>query len=667
MELSLIRFNVKILCSCITFFISVQQLSADNKAYNLQMVGAEFSEVLKFADAKMWDKATKKVDVLNSSVAFDILQWLKLRAGTNDFSEYEAFLLLNDDWPGMGLLRTQGEKAINSLVKSNRIVNYFSHNKPLTANGSLKFAEALLLSQEPKKAYAVIQRSWVEHSYSLEELRQADELFGSFLEQYNVRRIDNLLWLGKVKQAEAMLERVPKDVRLLSNARIALRNHSVGVDKLVSKVPQHLKADPGLVFDRFSYRKDKNLHQGAEQILLDVSHDTEALGKPSFWINGRAVYARRALFQGQPDKAYKIAAHHFIDLSDRNVGKDAAELEWLAGFIAFQFFQDYERALKHFKKVFEVVVNPINLSKASYWIGRSHEKLLEKEEKLLAYSIGAKYQTTFYGQLSAERGDLPADQALVSDSRRHEWEGSEFMQDGSVQAAILLYYSGRSILADRFFNHASESLSLRDRLKLSQLVHDLGLKASQVSIAKTAGKEGMLCFDFSFPTAGKSLLIDNELQPLVTAVIRQESSFFTYTKSSAGALGLMQVMPRTASSMAKKLGLGFSEEKLLRDPKYNVKIGTHFLKTLLQKFDGSKVLSIAAYNAGPSRVREWIKQLGDPRSKDVDPLIWIELIPFMETRNYVKRVLEADWVYRGKKIGKPAQLNVGRRNFGHKF
>ena len=129
----------------------------------------------------------------------------------------------------------------------------------------------------------------------------------------------------------------------------------------------------------------------------------------------------------------------------------------------------------------------------------------------------------------------------------------------------------------------------------------------------------------------------------------------------------MQVMPRTGLSMAKKLGLSFNSERLMLDENYNIKIGTHFLETLLRKFDGSKVLATAAYNAGPSRVQDWINQFGDPRERGVDPLVWIELIPFLETRNYVKRVMEADWVYRGKLNGIPAKLNIGRQVFGHRF
>ena len=346
---------------------------------------------------------------------------------------------------------------------------------------------------------------------------------------------------------------------------------------------------------------------------------------------------------------------------------ELADLEWLAGFIAFEFLNDYKKAAIHFQNFSMFVVNPINQAKASYWIGRSFEKLGQISKMKNAFASGAAFQTTFYGQLSAERANLPAEINLIIENHQYNWEEEDFMTKSTVKAAILLYFSGRSVLADRFFNHASERLSRHERLALSQLVKDLGLKSSGLSIAKTAGMSGIYCPDFLFPVLSENLSFDQKLKPLITAMIRQESGFFSHTKSSAGAMGLMQVMPRTAEFVAKKLNLKFSKEKLLTDKQYNIDIGTFFLKRLLKKFDGSKILAIASYNAGPNRVAGWIRTFGDPRSEGVDPLVWIELIPFSETRNYVKRVLEADWIYKGKFSGKPANLDRARRNFGHKF
>ena len=667
MECNLRATLIQLIIFPIFLAIYVTFAVAETQSSRLKEIGDVFSEVLKYTDAKMWSKATEKVDTLNNSVAFDILQWLKLRDGIKDFSNYESFLLLNNDWPGIDLLRLKGELAIDAYIEPSRIRKYFHSHKPLTAIGSLRFAEALLRIQDVKKAQEVIKRSWLEHSFSAEEIKLALKLFGPFLNPYNGLRTDNLLWLGNFKNAELMLPFLPKSSAMLAATRIALQKKSFGVDELINNLPLKFKDNAGLMFDRFSYRRQKKLYKGAEQLLVNYSVSKGALGKPYIWAKGRKEYARRTLFRGEHNLAYKIASNHFIDFSEYKLVNELADLEWLAGFIAFEFLGEYEKSLSHFQNFSMSVVNPINQAKANYWIGRSLEKMGANKKMKSAFDRGASFQTTFYGQLSAERANLPAKIDVVTNTRQYNWEDKKFMADSTIKAAILLYFSGRSVLADRFFNHASENLSRSERLALSQLVHDLGLKSSGLSIAKTAGVSGMYCPDFLFPALPKHLVFDQELKALVTAIIRQESGFFTYTKSSAGAMGLMQVMPRTAESVAKKIGLLFSKKKLLTDKQYNINIGSSFLKILLKKFDGSKILAIASYNAGPSRVAEWIRTFGDPRSQGVDPLVWIELIPFSETRNYVKRVMEADWVYRGKFSGKPAALNIARKNFGHIF
>ena len=667
MECNLRGVFVKVTICLITLAAYSLCASAETESSRLKEISEEFSEVLKYTDAKMWSKATEKVDKLNNSVAFDVLQWLKLRDGNNDFSNYESFLLLNDDWPGIDLLRSKGELAIDSSTAPSRILKYFLFREPLTAAGSLRFAEALLFIQDVKKAEQVIKKSWLQHSFSIEEMRKALKLFGPFLSAYNINRTDNLLWLRRFKDAELMIPLLSKGDAMLATTRIALQKNSFGVDKRIKELPPEYKNNAGLIFDRFSFRKQKKLHESAQDLLVNHSISKDKLGKPHIWAKGRKEYARRALLIGEYNLAYKIASNHFINFSEYELVNELANLEWLSGFIAFEFLNEFDKALTHFQNFSMFVINPINQAKASYWIGRSYEELGLSIKMKNAFEEGAKYQTTFYGQLSAERANRPAEINLTIENQKYYWSEEDFLSKSTIKAAILLYFSGRSVLADRFFNHASESLSRSERLALSQLVSDLGLKSSGLSIAKTAGISGIYCPDFLFPILPKTLSTDQELRPLITAIIKQESGFFAYTKSSAGAMGLMQVMPRTAASVAKKLGRQFSKKKLLTDKQYNIDIGSSFLKMLLEKFDGSKILAVAAYNAGPYRVGEWTRLFGDPRLKGVDPLVWIELIPFSETRNYVKRVIEADWIYRGKLSGKPAALDLARRNFGHQF
>jgi soluble lytic murein transglycosylase len=141
---------------------------------------------------------------------------------------------------------------------------------------------------------------------------------------------------------------------------------------------------------------------------------------------------------------------------------------------------------------------------------------------------------------------------------------------------------------------------------------------------------------------------------LIYAVARQESSFNTTAVSAAGAVGLLQILPSTAREMARYVGVAFAEERLTADPVYNALLGGAYLGTLIDRYGGSYVLALAAFNAGPVRADGWIEVYGDPRSASVDAIDWIERIPFDETRNYVQRVLENLQVYRAL-LGDPAR------------
>jgi soluble lytic murein transglycosylase len=140
--------------------------------------------------------------------------------------------------------------------------------------------------------------------------------------------------------------------------------------------------------------------------------------------------------------------------------------------------------------------------------------------------------------------------------------------------------------------------------------------------------------------------------------MRQESAFATDVVSSAGARGLMQLMPATAKHVAGKIGIAFDQARLTTDGNYNITLGRAYLRELLDRYGGSYILAIAAYNAGPARVGEWLREYGDPRGYGVDTVDWIETIPFSETRNYVQRVLENLQIYRYRMHGTTVALTL---------
>ena len=132
---------------------------------------------------------------------------------------------------------------------------------------------------------------------------------------------------------------------------------------------------------------------------------------------------------------------------------------------------------------------------------------------------------------------------------------------------------------------------------------------------------------------------------IILAVIRQESEFDTMANSYAGARGMMQLMKYTAKVVAKQAKLPYSITNLNKDPVYNIKLGSYYLNSLLENYNGVYPFAIAAYNAGPKRVKTWRRVNGDPTKNQISYIDWVELIRFKETRNYVQRVMENMNVY----------------------
>ena len=198
---------------------------------------------------------------------------------------------------------------------------------------------------------------------------------------------------------------------------------------------------------------------------------------------------------------------------------------------------------------------------------------------------------------------------------------------------------------------AAQAKNTKDILMLSKILNDFNQVSFSIFVGKKAIYNNIYIPSLNFPVPNTELmnLINKNTEiplPVTLAITRQESAFDVKAKSRAGARGLMQLMPRTARITAKKNNYKYKRIYLTSRPAYNVRIGSFYFKEMLNKFNGSYVLALAAYNAGPSRVNRWLKTYGDPRKNEIDPVTWMELIPISETRNYVQRVIEGIYMYR---------------------
>ncbi len=660
----------KILFLCLFFFFQSNFLFSnyDNLHKDYQFDSLLLEESLKFADAKMWDKAFENIENISNPSAATLITWLKLRSGTGEFQEYSSFIEKFGDWPGLEFLSEVGEKKISSEVSDEEIISYFNFFKPKTGFGALRLAIALEKKGFVYNSEKLLRSSWEQYKYSDSDFKYIQKNYSYLLRDLNQKRVENLLWADDLISSKQMLPLFQGKYKSLIETRIAIKNKTSGLSKKINELPDRYKNDPGLSFDRFIFRKEKFLHDSAQQLLIEKSKNDNELGKPIEWAKKRAFYSRLAIKNGDYDKAYEISSNHKVkNMYHKNDFVQIAELEWLSGFISFNFFKEYDLALFHFRNFSSLVKNPISKSKGAYWIGRSYEKMNKLKDAKTFYKIGSRFQTSFYGQLAAERGLIEADKSIFKNIKIDIDENYYLFSDDRIKLATLLFFSKRSVLASRFFSHVSEELDPYKKLQLAKYAENLNFSGATLSIAKQALISDEILPNFQFPIIDEVDIVPIKNRPLVTAIIRSESEFFSSAISSSGAKGLMQIMPKTGKEIAAKNKFKFDEKKLTKDKKFNILLGNLYLEYLLKKFDGSKVLAIAAYNAGPKRVEKWISENGDPREKGIDPLNWIELISFNETRNYIMRVLEAEWVYDGKINDYVPKLVRGQKNFGHKF
>jgi soluble lytic murein transglycosylase len=230
--------------------------------------------------------------------------------------------------------------------------------------------------------------------------------------------------------------------------------------------------------------------------------------------------------------------------------------------------------------------------------------------------------------------------------------------DSVFEAARWLRAAGEPDLAERFLVHLAESLTPEEMESLADVALEWDRPHMALMIAKYAASQGVILPRAYFP------VVDLGVDPIpvppewALSIARRESEFNPSVMSSAGARGLMQLMPGTAEIVSRDLGLDYSVSRLITDPRYNARLGTAYLADLRERFGDNVILVAAGYNAGPGRPARWIELYGDPRSPNVDPVDWIEHIPFRETQNYVMRVMESVPIYRARLAGEPVPLKV---------
>jgi soluble lytic murein transglycosylase len=615
---------------------------------------------------------------IKDPAARDFALWYKYRnsPATGDGLAIERFRLAHPDWPAQDELREKAETALFLTEASPEDVKmFFSASAPQTGAG--KAALAGVYSKEGNEAEAreLVISAWRDHALNAQVEKKILDRYGSWLTvEHHRARIDRLLYPDEKGATEAAL-RVSKllsaDEQKKVAARIAVVKRGGNAGKLLDALPPNaVEADVGLRFNRIQWlrrTKDKERREQAWKMLLDAPSEPNVLLDLNNWWTERRINCRGALNDGQPKVAYEIAAEHGLVSGDGFI-----EAEFLAGWVALRFLNDPHTALRHFVSLRGAATSSKSIALGEYWLGRTALALGDSNAAKKHFRAAAKYPQYFYGQLGRQALDAkPAHLQITSTPLPTQADIQTFLSRDGVRAIGVARATGYDGALPQFYLALSRKLTNpAEVVLLVELAKITGDPQVALRSAKIAFNRDLPVGDYALPIGViptfKSLLSDRVDLALVHALSRQESEFNAAAKSPVGASGLMQLMPSTAKAVAKAYKVKFQASQLT-NPAYNTQLGEAHLRDLIDSYGGSYFLTLAAYNAGGGRVAEWIKAFGDPRDPNVDPIDWIERIPFTETRQYVIKIMESLQLYRSRLVG-PKQalqlvqdLNRGRK------
>jgi soluble lytic murein transglycosylase len=556
-----------------------------------------------------------------------------------------------DAWPHQSNRQMWAERGLEaSGLSPQQIADWFKV-EPATAEGAMALGAAYQQLGRTDDLKALVQHFWRDKTFDADAQRLFQVRFGALLTtEDHIRRTDTLLYQPKTPALEAMLGMVPDDWRKVAEARIALREGARNADALFAEVPAEHLHDPGLAVARARWLYDHDRGQEALPLIADFPKDPPEDASSGFWL------LRRQLVNVAVKLGDYAAAHKAVDAHGLKPGPDAADAEFLGGWLALTKLHNPEDAEQHFARLEMIGASPITISRALYWRGRAMEALGDQIAAQTYYGRGAKYYTTFYGQMAAAKAGL-TEIDLGKDPVPTAQDHAKFAANELVTAARLLNEAGSRDLYRSMLVAADEALPrLVDIAQLIDMAEDTNQGDLTMRLARLAAQRGLVLPERGYPVhrSPESSAVETAF---TLGIIRQESGFDARIKSSVGARGMMQLMPSTAKVLAKRAHVRF-REKMLDDADYNMRLGTNYLGSLVVQFDGSYIMAAAAYNAGPGRPSQWMASCGDPRAAQVDPVDYIECIPIGETRNYVMRVLENVEVYRARLNGGRAPLTV---------
>ena len=596
-----------------------------------------------------WSTALNTAKKAKDKSIYNFIQWRHLLTTGNQasFYDYKVFIDHNPEYPRIDRLRYLAEQKLSTAkVSPKKIINWFGGNEPHSGFGKMILGESYLLTGDKSKGINLIKEGWITAKLSKNDLKFFRKKFKKYLNSKDyIKRADYLAWNGKHWDLKRLTRYLPKDYELLYTARQILISKGYGVDQAIKNVPQKFKNDAGLNYDRLKWRRKKGRVDSSVEILLKIRNDKDYLVMPEKWWKEREIISRALIYKKKYEIAYKISSNHGM-----RQGPEFAAAEWMSGWIALSFLNDPLTAKDHFENFYNNVTYPISTSRGAYWLGRAYEKLGNKDQSKSWYQEASKYLTTYYGQLAFLKINPNNKFELSKDMEVDNKYRYVFFNKELVKITYLLDELKKDKYTKFILRHlANDNIAMGSEVLAAELATSINRYDFAIQVSKIASYQKRFHNKYNYPLISTPKTINGRKIPdgaLILSIIRQESEFDLEANSHAGAKGLMQLMPYTAQLVSKQAKLPYSKSKLTKDPEYNINLGSHYIAGLILQYDGAYPFAIAAYNAGPNRVKYWKKINKNPQKNQINYVDWVELIKFRETRNYVQRVLENYNVYR---------------------
>jgi len=594
------------------------------------------------AQAQRWAVAEALATQADPLVA-KLVRWMRFtqRDAPATALELVAFIEASPEWPFPLTLRRRAEELLATDPDDALVLRFFTPRPAITLDGATRHVTALLNAGQRQAAQDAATQAWAEETLGDAAAEPAFlDRAGPLLDHLaHARRFDRLFFARDFAAAQRLLPLLDARHRALGDLRLAYSN-----DRDAN--PAAAARDAAATLHRarmLRQRDDDRAAAAAWAAGAAAQRGLDADAQRAIWTE-RHILARKLLRLGEPALAYQVAAQH----GQTEPGLPRQEAEFMAGFAALRFLNDPARALPHFQRLRVGSNSPITQSRGLYWEGRAEQNTARARQR---FTEAAAFPVTFYGQMASlalgENGArLSARIRAVAPPRPTPAQTQAFARQEMVRLISLLGNMDEGQRTRVFLLRLVENApTTAEHWLTARLALAIGQPDHAVWVTRRASVQGAMMVEegwprpFTPPAGGADAAV-------VFAITRQESNFETTAVSRSNARGLMQLLPTTATDVARRHGIPHRMAWLINNPDHNVRLGSAYIAERIERFGGVMIYAFAGYNAGSGRVDQWLATYGDPRTGSIRMLDWMEMIPFTETRNYVQRVMENVAVYR---------------------